>query len=85
MLEEAAERILVGDKYSDVPLGMYLLRGESLVLMGQLDPNREAPPGLTCVPEAEIKAALRAEKEEQRLKGTMRGIAARFDFLDGFE
>lgn len=79
VLEEAAERIVVGALYADIPLGMYLLRGENLVLMGQLDPNHESPPGMTAVPEAEIREALRAEREEARLKGTMR---SRFDFLE---
>lgn len=79
VLEHAVERIIVGNVYSDIPLGIYLLRGENLVLMGQVDPDKEVPPGLTSVTEAEIRQAVRAEKEEARLKGTMR---ARMDFLD---
>ena len=80
VLEEAAERIVVGREYADVPLGMYLLRGENLVLMGELDPNHDAPPGLTAVPEARIREALRAEREEARLKGTISKL--KFDFLE---
>eukprot|EP00775_Hariotina_reticulata_P010363 gene10363-10521_t len=79
VLEHAVERIIVGNLYSDIPLGVYLLRGENLVLMGQIDPEREVPQGLTMVSEAEIRQAMRTEKEEARLKGTMR---ARMDFLD---
>lgn len=79
VLEHAVERIIVGNLYSDIPLGIYLLRGENLVLMGQVDPDKDVPPGLTLVSEAEIRQAVRAEKEEARLKGTMR---ARMDFLD---
>jgi U6 snRNA-associated Sm-like protein LSm1 len=79
ILEEAFERIIVGQYYTDVPLGMYLIRGENLVLMGQIDPDKEVPHGLTCVSKDEIDQAKRAEKEEARLKGTMR---ARMDFLD---
>lgn len=79
VLEHAVERIIVGNLYSDIPLGVYLLRGENLVLMGQIDPDREVPPGLVLVSEAEIRQAIRTEKEEARLKGTMR---ARMDFLD---
>ncbi|WIA09283.1 hypothetical protein OEZ86_011866 [Tetradesmus obliquus] len=44
-----------------------------------VDPGREVPPGLQQVSEAEIRTAIKAEKEEARLKGTMR---ARMDFLD---
>jgi hypothetical protein len=54
------------------------LPGENLVLMGQVDPSKEVPPGLTAVSEAEIRQAARAEKEAARLKGSM---LARFDFL----
>lgn len=79
VLEHAVERIIVGNLYSDIPLGIYLLRGENLVLMGQVDPEKEVPPGLTRVSEAAIRQAIRTEKEEARLKGTMR---ARMDFLD---
>ena len=79
ILEEAVERIVVGQYYTDVPLGMYLVRGENLVLMGQIDPDKEVPHGLTQVSKEDIDQAKRAEKEEARLKGTMR---ARMDFLD---
>jgi U6 snRNA-associated Sm-like protein LSm1 len=79
VLEEAYERIIVGELYTDVPLGMYLIRGENLVLMGQMDPDKEHPSSLTRVSQQEIERALKAEKEETRLKGSMR---ARMDFLD---
>eukprot|EP00879_Flechtneria_rotunda_P002221 GHRR01002407.1.p1 GENE.GHRR01002407.1~~GHRR01002407.1.p1 ORF type:complete len:123 (+),score=22.26 GHRR01002407.1:288-656(+) len=79
VLENAVERIIVGNLYSDIPLGIYLIRGENLVLMGHMDPEKEVLPGLTVVTEAEIRQAVKAEKEEARLKGTMR---ARMDFLD---
>ncbi len=79
VVEEAVERIIVGTVYNDLPLGIYLIRGENLVLMGQIDAEREAPPGLTRVDERAIREALRAEQEEARLRGTMR---ARMDFLD---
>jgi small nuclear ribonucleoprotein (snRNP)-like protein len=36
VLEDAVERIIVGSQYCDVPLGIYVLRGENLVLMGQV-------------------------------------------------
>lgn len=49
------------------------------MLLGELDAAREPPPGLQLVGEAEIKRAQRAEKEAEKMKGTLR---ARFDFLD---
>jgi U6 snRNA-associated Sm-like protein LSm1 len=78
VLEHAVERIIVGNLFCDIPLGIYVLRGENLVLMGQVDPDKEVPPGLTAVTEPEIRQAVRAEKEAARLKGSM---LARFDFL----
>jgi U6 snRNA-associated Sm-like protein LSm1 len=79
VLEGAVERIIVGESYSDIQLGLHIVRGENVVLMGQVDPAKERPAGLTEVSEVEIKKALKAEREAARLQGTMR---ARFDFLD---
>ena len=36
VLEETFERIYVGDKFGDIPLGVYLIRGENVALMGQV-------------------------------------------------
>lgn len=60
-------------------LGAPLRRGENVVLMGEVDLQRDPPAGLTLVSEATIKQAQRAEKEAEKMKGTLR---ARFDFLD---
>ncbi len=36
MLDAAYERIIVGDRFCDVPLGVFLIRGENVMLMGQM-------------------------------------------------
>lgn len=36
MLERAVERLHVGHKYCDIPLGLYLIRGENVVMLGEL-------------------------------------------------
>ena len=36
MIEEAFERLIVGTSYADIPLGLYVIRGENLVLLGQV-------------------------------------------------
>lgn len=36
VLEGACERVIVGDLYCDVPLGLYVIRGENVVLIGEL-------------------------------------------------
>ncbi|KAG1675445.1 hypothetical protein FOA52_001744 [Chlamydomonas sp. UWO 241] len=79
VLDSATERIIVGDSYCDCPLGLQLIRGENVVLMGAVDPDKEVPEGLTAVSEADIQRALRAEKEMNKMKATMR---QRMDFLD---
>ncbi|CAL0320251.1 unnamed protein product [Lupinus luteus] len=56
VLEGACERVIVGDLYCDVPLGLYVIRGENVVLIGELDLGKEElPPHMACVSEAEIR------------------------------
>mmetsp|Transcript_40429 Transcript_40429/g.103531 ORF Transcript_40429/g.103531 Transcript_40429/m.103531 type:complete len:135 (-) Transcript_40429:332-736(-) len=80
VLEHAVERIIVGDQYGDIPLGLNVVRGENVVLLGEIDESRaEVPANLRRVSEAEIKLAQQAEKAEQEIKGSM---LKRMDFLD---
>lgn len=80
VLEHAVERIIVGDQYGDIPLGLNVVRGENVVLLGEIDESRaEVPASLRRVSEAEIKLAQQAEKAEQEIKGSM---LKRMDFLD---
>ncbi|KAF4399354.1 hypothetical protein G4B88_022437 [Cannabis sativa] len=73
VLEGACERVIVGELYCDMPLGLYVIRGENVVLIGELDLEREElPPHMTRVSPAEIKRAQKAEREASDLKGTMR-------------
>ncbi|TKY72889.1 Sm protein LSM1B [Spatholobus suberectus] len=80
VLEGACERVIVGDLYCDVPLGLYVIRGENVVLIGELDLGKEElPEHMTCVSEADIRKAQKAERDATDLKGTMR---KRMEFLD---
>ena len=36
VIEAAVERVIVGSKYCDLPLGLYIIRGENVVLIGAL-------------------------------------------------
>lgn len=36
VLEGALERIIVGELFCDLPLGLYIIRGENVVLIGEL-------------------------------------------------
>ncbi|KAL2234833.1 UNVERIFIED_CONTAM: Sm-like protein LSM1B [Sesamum indicum] len=80
VIEGACERVIVGDLYCDIPLGLYVIRGENVVLIGELDLDKEElPPHMTRVSAAEIRRAQKAEREASELKGTMK---KRMDFLD---
>lgn len=79
VLDNAVERMFVGDMYADVPLGLQLVRGENVVLLGQIDPEKEIPANLRCVSEAEIREAQKHEKEFKKLGAGMR---ARMDFCE---
>ena len=43
VLESAIERIIVETKYAEVPLGLYVVRGENVVLLGQIDDAKDPP------------------------------------------
>ena len=81
VLQDAVERIIVGSSYSDIPLGLYIVRGENVVLMGEVDEATETQ-GLTMVDNDEIKRARDAEKAAEKLKGEM---LSRMDFLQDLE
>lgn len=72
VLEHSIERIIVGEQYADIPLGLQLIRGENVVLLGEVDQDADSPAGLTRVPEHDIKQAQRAEKEQKQLKASLR-------------
>ena len=78
VLENAVERIIVGSSYSDIPLGLYIGRGENVVLMGEIDEAIETD-GLTEVSNEEIKREREAEKAADMAKGEM---LKRMDFLE---
>ncbi|KAK9815116.1 hypothetical protein WJX73_008004 [Symbiochloris irregularis] len=82
VLEAAVERVVVGHQFADTPLGLYVVRGENVVLLGEIDEHRDPPPNMEKVTEAEIRQAQRAEKEAEKIKKTMK---ARMDFLLDFE
>lgn len=80
VMEGAYERIIVGDLYCDMRLGLYVVRGENVVLTGELDLEREElPQHMTRVSEAEITRAQKAEREVVHLQ---RSIRKRLEFLD---
>jgi U6 snRNA-associated Sm-like protein LSm1 len=82
VLEQTVERVVVDQEYADVPLGLYVVRGENVVLLGELaGAEAAAPPldGHSRVSVAAIRLAQQGEREAAALKGSMKN---RFAFLD---
>jgi len=42
VLEDTVERVLLKNEYCDVPLGLYIVRGDQIVLLGEIDDEKEA-------------------------------------------
>ena len=40
VLEDALERIIMGTLFCEIPLGLYIIRGENVVLLGEIEPSR---------------------------------------------
>ena len=49
VLESAVELITVGNQYAEIALGLYVVRGENVVLLGEIDAAREPPQNLQQV------------------------------------
>lgn len=82
VLEQCVERVTVDAVYADVPLGTYVVRGENVVILGDLADADAGPPplaGHTRVSVEHIRRAQKAEKESSAIRSAFR---ARFDFLE---
>ncbi|ESO99060.1 hypothetical protein LOTGIDRAFT_226441 [Lottia gigantea] len=62
VLHRTIERIHVGKKYGDIERGIFIIRGENVVLLGEVNTENEANPALIKVPIDEI---LEMQREEQ--------------------
>lgn len=68
VLEQTVERRYVGKQFTDIPLGLFILRGENVVMIGQCNPMKEAQL-LQSLPIEEFQAiddvsrAMKSEKD----------------------
>ncbi|XP_028166779.1 U6 snRNA-associated Sm-like protein LSm1 [Ostrinia nubilalis] len=71
VLHKTIERIHVGKEYGDIPRGIFIVRGENVVLLGEIDQDKEKNLPLTEVSVDEILDAQRREQdakiEQQKL------------------
>jgi U6 snRNA-associated Sm-like protein LSm1 len=72
VLHNSVERITVGNKYGDIQRGVFLIRGDNVVLVGEIDPAKENNPMLEKVEVEEILAAQQAEQEEKTIRDAKR-------------
>ncbi|XP_047311777.1 sm-like protein LSM1B [Impatiens glandulifera] len=80
VLEGAYERVIVCDIYCGIPLGLYIIREENVVLIGEMNLEKEElQPHMTSISVAKITMTQKVEREASDLKGTMR---RRMKFLD---
>ncbi|XP_014272173.1 U6 snRNA-associated Sm-like protein LSm1 [Halyomorpha halys] len=65
VLHRTIERIHVGQEYGDIPKGVYVVRGENVVLLGEVTQEKENNLPLKRVSIKEIKEAQQKEQESK--------------------
>ncbi|XP_067857727.1 U6 snRNA-associated Sm-like protein LSm1 [Heptranchias perlo] len=77
VLDQTLERIHVGQKYGDITRGVFIVRGENVVLLGEIDLDKESASPLKQVTVEEIL-------EQQRLEQEIKNKAERLK-IQGFK
>ncbi|CAB3375135.1 U6 snRNA-associated Sm-like protein LSm1 [Cloeon dipterum] len=68
VLHRTIERIHVGKEYGDIERGVFIVRGENVVLLGEIDSEKEASLPLKEISVDDILAAQRREQEAKIMK-----------------
>lgn len=86
VLHRTVERIHVGMEYGDIQRGVFVVRGDNVVLLGEIDAEREANLPLKQVSVDEILEAQHNEQEAKQEKERLRiramkerGLCQHFD------
>ncbi|KAI9770763.1 MAG: SM-like, degradation of cytoplasmic mRNAs and positively regulates transcription initiation [Geoglossum simile] len=68
VLQDTIERIYVQTFYADNPQGVYIVRGENVLLLGEIDLDKEddIPPPYQKAPLEQVLALQKKEKEERK-------------------
>lgn len=72
VLHRTIERIHVGKEYGDIPRGVFIVRGENVALLGEIDMEKEDKIPLRQVSIEDILEAQRIEQEEKQDKEKIR-------------
>jgi len=54
ILENTCERVIMKGKYADVELGLYIVRGDTIVLLGHVDDEKDKASSMVKVDAADI-------------------------------
>ncbi|RZF47426.1 hypothetical protein LSTR_LSTR007353 [Laodelphax striatellus] len=65
VLHDTIERIHVGREYGDIPRGIFIIRGENVVLLGEIDSMKES---ILPLEEVSVDDILEAQRREQESK-----------------
>jgi len=73
VLQDTVERLYAGNLYADLPRGIYLVRGENVLLLGEIDLDKEddIPAPFRKAPYSEV-FALKKQEDNQRKRGDKR-------------
>jgi len=77
VLHNTNERIYVGRKFGDIPRGIFLIRGENVALLGEIDGEKERTLALEEVSVEEILERQRVESELKQRVDEARSKALR--------
>ncbi|KAF2760635.1 putative small nuclear ribonucleoprotein [Pseudovirgaria hyperparasitica] len=74
VLQGTVERMYVQNLFADVPRGVFLIRGENVLLLGEIDLDREddIPKGFQEAPADHVFQLLKKEKEAKKEKDKTR-------------
>ncbi|KAJ5758630.1 hypothetical protein N7520_005786 [Penicillium odoratum] len=69
VLQDTVERIYAGKVYADVPRGIFLVRGENVLLLGEVDLDREdeVPTSVTKAPFEEVFELKKQEDSKRKI------------------
>ncbi|EDW00958.1 U6 snRNA-associated Sm-like protein LSm1 [Drosophila grimshawi] len=89
VLQRTIERIHVGNEYGDIPRGVFIIRGENVVLLGEIDREKEQKLPLKEISVDAILDAQRREQEQRQEKHRLvskalkeRGLAVNADIIN---
>ncbi|OCK85763.1 hypothetical protein K432DRAFT_413131 [Lepidopterella palustris CBS 459.81] len=70
LMTDCVERIDATGIYAEIPRGVYIIRGENISMLCEIDLDKEdtPPPGLTLAPVEEVYALMKKEKAERKVK-----------------